>query len=217
MHLPVDVCLNMFYSNYLVCNVSILIQSPQSSFGFSFNKPKYFQFAELKKSHVGVAARLKLLMINWFLKIFLNICNSTSLFSIRHNACICREQYCLFALFLFSVSPSVPAAPLPLSFPFSITLIQTNQQTTRFLIRRGNCRCPLPQRPLEASSHAARQMAEGQTRRPSWRSVRRLRACLCRPRCQGSRACQLLRLDSAAAAAATHLQVNVFFCASASW
>lgn len=41
--------------------------------------------------------------------------------------------------------------------------------------------------------------------------TQRLWACPCQPPCQGSQACQLLHLERAAAADATHLQVNVFW------
>lgn len=173
---------------------------------------------------LGIGARLMLLMINWFLKIFLNICSSTSLFSINCNTCMQRVILfvCPVPFFSFSISTCCSFA----AFPFSITLIQTNQQTARFLIRRGNCR-PLPQRPTPQlpptlpnrwqGGRPVTACEECHVCRPSCRSVRRLRACLCQPWCQGSWACQLLHRDSAAAAAATHLQVNVFFCASASW
>lgn len=116
----------------------------------------------------------------------------------------------------------MPAATLPLSeckhhFPFSFTLVHTNQPTNRFLVLCGNYSLPssaacashlpptLPNRWQEDRSIIACE--ECHVRRPSWR----LRACPCQPLCWGSRACQLLRLQSAAAADATHLQVNVFF------
>lgn len=120
------------------------------------------------------------------------------------------------------VSQSVPAATLPLSeckhhSHISFTLVHTDQPTNRFLVLCGNYSLPssaarashlpptLPNRWQEDRSIIAREGCH--VRRPSWR----LRACPCQPLCQGSWACQLLHLQSAAAADATHLQVNVFF------
>ncbi len=84
--------------------------------------------------------------------------------------------------------PSPPQLPVP-AFPAFPPTMPTRWQRDRSIIACEEC-------------HVCH---------PSRRRAQRLRACPCQPLCQGSWTCQLLHLQRAADADATHLQVNVFW------
>lgn len=161
-------------------------------------------------------------VLNWLPKILLEIFSSDSLFCMTQ--CLHAERFISFVPGTFSlVSQSVPAASLQLSKGNTISLFlqahpqpSSADQPTASTV--SHPRLPashlpptLPNRWQEERSIIA--SGKCHVHRPSWRSARRLRVCLRQPLCQGSWVCQLLHCRSAAAADATHLQVNVFYCA----
>lgn len=121
----------------------------------------------------------------------------------------------------FLVSHSTPAAKLPLlpehHLPF-LSRSSTPKPINHFAILLENpgrpflCSPPLPLCPPDGRgtdpSALERSVTSVAHLGVSRGASGRVRAS---PRCQGSRTCQLLRLQRAAAADAAHLQVNVFW------